>query len=649
MKSEKVWKMMAISVALLMVVSVAGAVNLTDTSADISENEALDSNVTSSGVGVANEYEIEPVHEHPKMGTGVAMNLPPIGVAPPPTPMVVDIYLTENKTEYIEELRNYTIDILYTEENRVVAKIYISEIRDIADLPFVAYMDTPFQFKLLTTETEYEIEPVHEHPKMGTGVAMNLPPIGVAPPPTPMVVDIYLTENKTEYIEELRNYTIDILYTEENRVVAKIYISEIRDIADLPFVAYMDTPIQFKLCDEVNIDGYKSEGLKCINAGKQHNFTKGGGVKVAVLDFGFLGYEELLGKELPDKDNVTVKSFREDGNISGGGLPLGYQLHGTACAEIIHDVAPDAKLYLVNFLLDYQREKAINYLISEKVDIISHSAGSMVGLFDGTDAPCKTIDNAVFKHGILWVNSAGNEAQRHWEGSFNDAKNDSFPTFILTTGERIPTFNAFYAARDDLIQLRLCWNDTWNYSTQDYQLWACNRESRTCWRSTQPQRGLKDHHPCERLNLYAPASGWYYIGITEKDATKPVYFDLYCWYHDLECAVENSSLVIEATALGSIAVGAVDSEDCSTLEFYSSRGPTNDGRLKPDFVGPTCVSTVSFASKRYFSESYLFGGTSAAAPHVAGALALQLSCIKEKHPGQKDNEYGFGLPRFCVP
>ena len=346
--------------------------------------------------------------------------------------------------------------------------------------------------------------------------------------------------------------------------------------------------------------------------------------------------------------SITVKSFREDGNISGGGLPLDYQLHGTACAEIIHDVAPDAKLYLVNFLRDYQWKQAINYLISEKVDIISFSAGRTVGLFDGTDAPCKIIDNAVFKHGILWVNSAGNEAQKHWEGSFSDAKNDSFPMFTLSTGERIPTFNAFYAARYDLIQLRLCWNDTWNYSTQDYQLWVCNRESRTCWRSTQPQRGLKHHHPYERLDdLYAPASGWYYIGITEKDATKPAYFDLYCWNHNLDVKEENSSLVIEATALGSIAVGAVDSEDCSTLEFYSSRGPTNDGRIKPDFVGPDCVSTDSFASKRYFTESYSFCGTSAAAPHVAGALALQLSCIKEKQPGQKDNEYGFGLPRFC--
>ena len=60
------------------------------------------------------------------------------------------------------------------------------------------------------------------------------------------------------------------------------------------------------------------------------------------MDFGFEGYEDLLGTELPEK--VTVKSFRGDGDITGGG-----EIHGTGCAEIVHDVAPDAELYLVNY------------------------------------------------------------------------------------------------------------------------------------------------------------------------------------------------------------------------------------------------------------------------------------------------------------
>ena len=603
MKSEKVWKVIAISVALLMVASVTAAVNQAGNSADTSENKSLDSDGTSS----ADAYSV-PVGKYPKMSSEVAAMMPPPGIVPPAKQVIVNIYLAEDSEEYIEELKDYTIEILYVKENRIVAEIYTSEILDIVDLPFVSYMDTPLKAQLFPEVTVSESGEVYKHPKMSTEVTKNIPPPGIAPPAKQMIVNVYLKENETEKIKELENYTIEILYIKENRVVAEIYTSEILDIVDLPFVSYTDTPLKAQLFPIV------SEGLKCVNASEQHNRgITGKGVKVAIVDLGFEGYEDLLGTELPA--NVTVMSFREDGDITGDGLPILDRVHGTACAEVVHDVAPDAELYLINYDgYDYQLEAIIDYLISENVDIVSHSAGWDFGLFDGTDYSCTIIDNAVFNHNITWVNCAGNSAQRHWEGMFTDTDSNDWHEYPCEGGTLGQTINA---TMGDTVVVLLSWNDTWGYATQDYDLYIFNFENNWRIASKNPQFGSVGQKPVEGGGFVAPYNGTYYIAIKNFGATRPVHFELYSRTHDVGCKVENSSLCVEATAFGVIAVGAVSWEDCATLHSYSSRGPTNDGREKPDFVGPACVSTQSI---------YLWGTHSVAHQQQHRTLQELLHC-----------------------
>ena len=69
-----------------------------------------------------------------------------------------------------------------------------------------------------------------------------------------------------------------------------------------------------------------------------------------------------------------------------------------------------------------------------------------------------------------------------------------------------------------------------------------------------------------------------------------------------------------------LAVGAAHWESVDTIRYYSSRGPTPGGGVKPDLVGADCGDTA-------VSESP-FCGTSQASPHVAGLAAL----VRQRFP-----------------
>jgi serine protease AprX len=88
-------------------------------------------------------------------------------------------------------------------------------------------------------------------------------------------------------------------------------------------------------------------------------------------------------------------------------------------------------------------------------------------------------------------------------------------------------------------------------------------------------------------------------------------------------------ITVPADAPGVIAVGAVHPLNGS-LSYFSSRGPTADGRIKPDVVAPgqhiVTVSGRSTETSAPFSlrEYRRISGTSFSAPIVSGACALLL-------------------------
>ena len=90
-----------------------------------------------------------------------------------------------------------------------------------------------------------------------------------------------------------------------------------------------------------------------------------------------------------------------------------------------------------------------------------------------------------------------------------------------------------------------------------------------------------------------------------------------------------------------ITVGATHRDMPHTygVSYFSSKGPTGDGRRKPDLVAPgeritSCAAGANLDGgarrRRRTTAVYVeYSGTSMAAPHVSGAIAAFLSVRRE--------------------
>jgi hypothetical protein len=410
-------------------------------------------------------------------------------------------------------------------------------------------------------------------------------------------------------------FTVDAVSRSYVRVLAPA--NRLRLLGDLPDISVARAP---KPKTEI-YSGYgsiMSESVILTNAINPQLAGYGGaGSKVAVVD---LGFQNLTNAQ--SAGEIPMSAVRVKGDVEGASIEL-YTPHGTGVAEHVMDMAPAAQLYciLIEDLVDLQN--AADYIRDNGIHVANHSVGWVNSSYYDDTGPISTIINDSHDNdGIFWAVSAGNAANRHWRGEWNDPEGNDTLNFagsdelMIIAGSASSTTVSFFVN----------WNQYGNPQT-DLDLYIIDKDSVVVATSTAPQPGW---NPEEGVSFIRDPERAPYNAIITLYSGPTVDLDItiFSFRHNLEYAVKGSSLMEPAECHGAFTVGAIYQGDYSDPvpppESFSSHGPTNDGRQKPDIAAPDGTQSLTYGASF---------GTSFSSPTTAGAAAL----MREIVPGLDAN------------
>ncbi len=393
-----------------------------------------------------------------------------------------------------------------------------------------------------------------------------------------------------------------------------------------------------------------SEGAALHGAPAWHqDGFKGAGVKIGVIDGGFEDFQRLMGTELPSS-SVQARCYTDIGVFTSSISDCKDGVHGTAVTEAVFDIAPAATYYISNADTLGDLKTAVEWMVSQGVDVINQSVSwTWQGPGDGTspftNSVLRTVDTAV-AGGSAWVNSAGNAATSTWFGGFRDADSDGFHDYASGDCNIV----RLRAGGQLIVQLR--WDDRWGGATTDLDLYLFNPALTDIVASSEStQAGGARHIPREVFSYTPTVSGKYCLAVRRYLGAPPAWIQLQAiTQQDLQHRTSNYSIgnPAESANPGLLAVGATHWADTSAIGGLSSRGPTPDGRIKPDIVGVHCGQSAAYRSAG--NPNGYFCGTSQAAPHVTGLAALVKQRFPSYSPAQVANYLKTGAEaRGTVP
>lgn len=345
-------------------------------------------------------------------------------------------------------------------------------------------------------------------------------------------------------------------------------------------------------------------------------------IKIAVLDNGFAGWQQAIGKTLPPNTKYIEGPVNQPLNTD----------HGTKVAEIAYSMAtgkalvdntnlvggPEILLINANGFSNFKH--AITTVIDKDVDIVLYAqVWEFGGNFDGQGFINREVERAL-ERGVTWINAAGNYGLSTFQGNI---QNGSDSRYLL-----LPYANRFVrlrvGANNTKVKLVLSWTDFQDSSdyrtSKDLDLIVSDDSGNELAVSKLHQDGEPhtenageySDHARETLELMLDR-GLYYLKIENRshnfssndrfrlsaDGRGILFLD----------RTTDNTIMIPADHSQVIAVGATDTIDSA------SRAESDELPAKPEMLFPSNIM---------FAHGQRVQGTSAAAAVAAGAFAAAL-------------------------
>lgn len=440
---------------------------------------------------------------------------------------------------------------------------------------------------------------------------------------------IRLSSTQPSDLKELRELgvEIEIVNAQLSKVQAWVEFSQLAALSQLPNVERVTTP-SFA---HSRSGGAITEGDAILKAKLLRDLGfSGQGIKVGVISDGSNNW--ITARDTDDLPEIVTQfgSCSIQQEVIETCLSARSCNEGTAMAEIIHDLAPDAELAIAAASTSLEFIQGINQLANVfKANIIVDDLGFfMEPYFEDGDVAQAV---AALPSDILFVSAAGNNGNNHYEADFKLDSTSNFQGHDFNSNN--DEMGIIIPARS-FVLATLQWNEEFGAPSSDYDFFITTTNS-TLGAGLNDQ-SLAGSEAIEVACAPNPSStdlnlAQTFVKIRKANGNNKRLEMFLVGSPLIQYPVPEGSIFGHSGLSRTLSVAAINAAEPGNddIASYSSRGPSRidfpslQSRPKPDL---TAIDGVQVSGAGGFSSPFF--GTSAAAPHVAGIAAQLMSSSK---------------------